>query len=68
MDSFVLCCKLKFKGENEIQTRVKVGNNRREVLDELYNITGITVKFIQTFSSRESRESHHLVYMNPSNY
>merc|ERR1719471_1316023 len=27
------------EGENEILTRVKVGNNRKEVLDQLYNIT-----------------------------
>ena len=30
------------QGENEILTRVKVGNNRKEVLDQLYNITGDT--------------------------
>ena len=29
------------EGENEIAIRVKVGNNRRETLDQLYNITGI---------------------------
>ena len=32
-----------FKGENEILTRVKVGNNRKDVLDQLYNITGETL-------------------------
>ena len=39
------------QGANEIETRVKVGNNRREVLDELYNITGITVKITQAFNT-----------------
>ena len=30
------------QGANEIETRVKVGNNRKEVLNQLYNITGNT--------------------------
>ena len=30
----------KLEGENEILTRVRVGNNRKEILEQLYNITG----------------------------
>ena len=38
-----------YKGENEILTRVKVGNNRKDVLDQLYNITGETVNVLFRF-------------------
>ena len=44
----ISCRIILLQGENEIQTRVKVGNNRREVLDELYNITG-KVSFMKNF-------------------
>ena len=53
-----------YQGDNEIQTRIKVGNNRREVLDELYNITGQNIGFKEAPKYNECQRSYCIITWN----